>query len=181
MNRIVKEAYQNVWTATHKKPARLAGMIVRPQFNNWSCGPHAIRFCLMKWHHDVELTTIVELTRSTRAGTDDLNMQLGIHLLGYKWYQFNAMSAHEAKTTIYRELKKGRPLILCVENWSHWVAVLHHSRRGFLVFDSSRPGPVIQLRGWKWLQRQLRYVPPSTCRAIYSIASISKRPVQRSK
>jgi hypothetical protein len=85
-------------------------------------------------------------------------MELGAFLAGGRYRTIDVESATEAKRQIERLLKKGWPLVLSVEKWGHWVACLHHSSRGYLIFDSSRPGPVIQLWTWNKLKKRLKHV-----------------------
>ena len=186
----VSSAHQNVGKGTggrtkkcNKKyvPAKVDGIDIEPQHNNWSCGPMSLRYCLARLGRDVSVEDIAELAYSTRAGTGELKLQRAAHVLGYHWHSHTLITAKSAKDTIERLLKRGHALILCVEKWKHWVACLHHSHRGYLIFDSSRPGPVVQLHGWNWVRKRLRYVPSETGDPIYYIASVSRKPVQRTR
>lgn len=171
MHRFIKEAYEHVWEGMKTKPVLVAGVKVYPQKNNWACGPWTLRHCFMKWGYDVDPYEIARLALSTRAGTDERKMELGAFRLGAKYTNLVFTSAKAAKQGIDAAFKRGDAVVLSVDNDEHWIACLHHGPRGYLVFDSSRPGPVIQLRGWKWVKRRLR-----TKRGTYGVA-----PVQRPK
>ncbi len=168
------------------QPADVNGVAVEPQRNNWSCGPAALRYCLLVHGIDKEIAYISRIAGSTRAGTDERKQIKAARHLGCKLANYNRRSPVTAHHLIETKLRLGVPLILCVEKWQHWIAVIHKSRKGFLVFDSNRPGPVIKLRSWKWVERRLRltyclrYRPyfKNNRSPIYSILSLS-RPVQR--
>jgi ABC-type bacteriocin/lantibiotic exporter with double-glycine peptidase domain len=174
----IEEAYRHVWHGTKKRPVTLAGVAVYPQLNKWSCGPMSLRYCLAKWGHDVDPRQIARMANTSRKGTDEVHLELAAFFLGSRLDRQVVHTAREAKEAADRALKKGKGLILCVNAWQHWVAVVHRSRRGYLVFDPKQQGPVIQLWGWKKLARRLRYRDKHLV-VRYFIASVS-RPVQRS-
>lgn len=182
MGTFIREAYRHIDKGTGGRnrawrPAYVNGACVEPQRNNWSCGPMALRYCLLAHGRDVDDRHIARLAGSTRAGTSEGQLAWAATWLGSSFKNHTWRTACETKNFILDNLNRGRPIIACVDQWTHWIAVLHHTRRGYLVFDSSRPGPVIQLRSWKWLERQLRY-SKTVDRPIYAVATVS-RPVQR--
>ena len=180
MASFINEAYRNAWNGTKTEPVLVEGKLVYPQRNKWSCGPWALRHCLMKWDLDVDPYTIMELANTTRsAGTSEKNLEVAAKKLGCRYEQHTKNTAKDAKRTILRLLGRGQPLILCIEKWEHWIACLHHSSRGFLIFNSDRHGHVIQLRSWRWLKKKMSYVDKKGT-MLYNIASVA-RPVQRSR
>jgi ABC-type bacteriocin/lantibiotic exporter with double-glycine peptidase domain len=188
----IRSAYHNVGRGTGGngrpwKPAVVNGVTVEPQRNNWSCGPAALRYCLLVHGIDEDVTRLAHLAGSTRAGTDEGQLTRAANYLGLKLASHVRRSPVTARRLIESKLRLGVPLILCAENWQHWVALLHKSRRGFLIFDSSRPGPVIQLWNWRKLERRLRLLPNvrryrahfrNNRSPIYAFMSLS-RPIQR--
>ena len=158
MSRFVRAALKHVGEGTIARPVKVAGREVYPQKNKWACGPWALRHCFLKLGFDFDPYVLVRKCGSTRAGTGDEAMRKGAYACGFFYRNIDVETASEAKRQINRLLKKGYPLILSVEKWQHWVACLHVSSRGYLVFDSSRPGPVIQLWSWHKLKKRLRYV-----------------------
>ncbi len=171
MNRFIKEAYEHAWEGMKTKPALVAGILVYPQKNNWACGPWSLRHCFMKWGLDIDPYRIARCALSTRAGTGERQMELGAYRLGASYRSLTLTSARAAKEEMRKAFHRGDAVVLSVDNDEHWIACLHHSQRGYLIFDSSRPGPVIQLRSWAWVKRRLR-----TKKGTYGIA-----PVQRPK
>lgn len=191
MRTFIAAAYQRVGRGTGGRgkpyrPADVNGVGVEPQRNNWSCGPAALRYCLLVYGIDVSAARLAELAGSTRAGTDEAQLTKAARRVGCKLHSHTRRSPVTAKKFIQSSLRHGTPLILCVEKWQHWIAVLHCSRRGYLIFDSSRPGPVIQLRTWAWVEKQVRLDYCKKFRSafkrtrapVYSALSLA-RPVQR--
>jgi len=156
---LTKAIYRNAGNGRKGDPAVITEQtIVYPQRNKWSCGPMALRHCLFGYGFDVDDRRLAKLAGTTRSGTSDSalvkaikKLKLGLHLSFSR-----RRTASGAKKLLMASLKKKRPVILCIDKWSHWVAVLYHSRRGFLMLDSSRPGPVIQFISWKKLQPLMR-------------------------
>lgn len=191
MRTFISAAYRNVGLGTGGRgrpwrPADVNGVLVGPQRNNWSCGPAALRYCLLVHGIDYEVSDLAALAGSTRAGTDETQLTKAARRVGCKLGNHQRRSPVTARRLIEAKLRMGVPLIVCVEKWQHWIAVLHRSKRGFLVFDSSRPGPVIQLRPWRWLEKQMRLMPCQRYRQyfkrnrspVYAAMALS-RPVQR--
>lgn len=191
MRTFIGAAYLNVGKGTGGRgkpwrPADVNGVTVGPQRNNWSCGPAALRYCLLVHGIDKDVTYLARAAGSTRSGTDEKQLERAARRLGCKLGNHQRRAAVTIRRLIESKLQMGVPLIACVDKWQHWIAVLHKSKRGFLILDSSRPGPVIQLRSWKWLERQMRL--PWSRRyqkffgrnrsPIYSAMALS-RPVQR--
>lgn len=137
-------------------PAEVNGVKIGPQHNNWSCGPVALRHCLLSRGLDISAKKLIGWACSTRAGTGDKQLVRAARRAGCQLVPHVRRSPATIRRLVTSRLQRGAPLILCTERWSHWVAALHCGRRGFLVLDSSRPGPVIRLLTWRQLERKLR-------------------------
>lgn len=152
----IREAHRYVGMGYRKRPVMVQAVTVHPQRNKWSCGPMALRHCLLAYGVDVPVQKLAFYAGTTRDGSDEHKLKRAARRLKFTLDFQDYRTAASAKQAILSLLDRGRPLLLCIDNWDHWIAVLHHSRRGFLVFDSNRPGPVIQLRSWSWLKSKLR-------------------------
>lgn len=180
----IREAHRHIGMGYKKRPVLVRTALLHPQKNKWSCGPMALRHCLLTYGLDVPVQRLALYAGTTRSGTDEYSLRRAAKRLKFQLDFQDYRTAKSAKAAILASLERKRPLMLCIDDWDHWIAVLHHSRRGFLVFDSNRPGPVIQLRSWEWLCSKLR-VNHSTRwawyfgddhRPIYSVYSLA--PVQ---
>lgn len=152
----IREAHRHVGMGYKRHPVIVQAVTVHPQRNKWSCGPMALRHCLLAYGVDVPVQKLVFYSGATRDGSDEFKLKRAARRLKFTLEFQNHRAAKTAKEAIMSQLEMGRPLLVCINNWEHWIAVLHHSRRGFLIFDSSRPGPVIQLRSWNWLRSKLK-------------------------
>lgn len=188
MSRWLTQLYRNVGQGFKRSPVIINGIPIGPQPNNWSCGPTSLRHCLLARGRDIDVAKLAKWAGSTRTGTDDDQLIAAALRAGHDLKPMTRRSSGTAKRLIVSRLKKGNPLILCVERWSHWIVVLHHGTRGFLVLDSSRPGPVIRLLSWRRLERLIRLTYSARFkewfendrRPNYFIMELSK-PVHRSK
>src|SRR5262245_16490009 len=52
-----------------------------------------------------------------------------------------------ARQTLLGYLDRRIPVLLCVDEWSHWVTVVHHDAGRFVVIDSRRD-PVLVVQDW---------------------------------
>lgn len=175
MNPFIKQAYHSVWLGTAKKPVAVDGMLVHPQTTNWSCGPMALRFCFMKHGFDISEHRIAKLALASTDGTSSRHMEFAALRLGFRWRLHQANTAREAKQAMQQLLRQGLPLVLVVDKDKHWIAALHFSRRGWLVFDSACTGPVITLCSWTRLQKRLRHRPKGQAKPTYVFASVARR------
>jgi ABC-type bacteriocin/lantibiotic exporter with double-glycine peptidase domain len=173
-NRFIQEAIKNVKKGFKGHPAFVYGSFIQPQPNNYSCGPMSLRHCLLKWGVDVDVYEIIRLGSVTRVGSSEQQLELVMWHAGSEYKHFQLNTSVAAKERIDSLLKRGKPLILCVEKWQHWIACIAHTRRGYIILDSSRPGPVIRFRSWKWLQKQMCHVPKGATKPTYSIISVGK-------
>jgi ABC-type bacteriocin/lantibiotic exporter with double-glycine peptidase domain len=181
MSTFISSAYKKLWSGFKHKSVVINDLSVHPQRNNWSCGPLAMQYCMMRWGKDIDHRKLIKLAGSTRsAGTSESQLKRAAKLLHSNYTQYHLCSVRAAKNKIDDLLWRGLPLIVCIDKWEHWIAVLHHSHRGYLIFDSSRPGPVIQVRGWRWLEKHMRHHINGDTRPTYNVACVAK-PVQRKK
>lgn len=170
----IKEAQKHVKEGFSGQSAFVCGIEVYPQLNNYACGPWALRHCLMKWKIDFDPYELIRLGDVKRSGASERTIELMMWHLGSKYRHFHVHDSEEAKWRVDGALKKGQALILCTEKWQHWVACLAKTRRGYLVFDSSRPGPVIMNWSWKRVEKEMRHMADD--KKNYSFISVG-RPV----
>lgn len=181
-HQFIREAHRHVGMGYRRRPVIVQAITVRPQRNKWSCGPMALRHCLLAFGVDVPAAKLAFHARTTRNGTDEFMLKRAARRFKFILEFQDHRSAREAYRAMLAQLNMGRPMMLCIDNWEHWIAILDHSRRGFLVLDSSRPGPVIQLRSWRWLRSKLRvrfslrwaWYFGSDHRSVYSIFPLYK-------
>jgi len=62
----------------------------------------------------------------------------------------------KAHSELVRHLGHARPVILCVDDWGHWITVVRHEEGRFVVIDS-KTAPVLQVLSWPQLRRRWRF------------------------
>jgi hypothetical protein len=175
MNRFIKEAYEHVGEGTHAEPVMVAENLVYPQKNGWGCGVWAMRHCFMKWGYNVDPYELAKTAHVGQSGTTDRKFELAAMIMGSKYTMHDQVTAKRAKQTIDSLLMCGQPLVLYVANHKHVIACLHHTRKGYLIFDSGAMlnQPVIQVHGWKWLMNEMKFKDLNNQR-FFCIGSVSK-------
>lgn len=157
---LIKEIYRNVGKGRkHAHAVITRSVVIRPQRNKWSCGPMALRHALLGYGINIDDRRLAKLAGTTRAGTSEVSLAKATRKLrcGLRLNMPPCpRTAKRAKELVKSSLKKKQPVILCIDKWTHWVAILQHTSRGFLMLDSSRPGPVIKLISMKNLILRMR-------------------------
>jgi hypothetical protein len=62
-----------------------------------------------------------------------------------------------ARKAMVRALASGQPVLTCVDEWEHWIVIVHHSKGRFVAIDS-REMPVVVVMSWKELARRWVYI-----------------------
>lgn len=175
-SRFVRAALKHVGKGTTKEPVTIDGKNVACQpYVGW-CGPMCLRYMLMKWGHDVPVEALYVVSDCTKKGTTPAQMRLGAWTLGFDSRGATLHHARAAKSTIDKALKRGSSMLVGADDDAHWIAVVSRTKRGYLVFDPGKPGPIVQLMGWKKLEKRIRFERRD--KSIYELVSI-ERPVQR--
>jgi hypothetical protein len=89
-------------------------------------------------------TNEIRLSRAARANDCDL-------------LAVRKRSPDVARKELIAHLNEQTPVILCVDDWGHWITVVRHDRSGFVVLDSSLD-PVLNILPWGQLNRRWRYL-----------------------
>jgi hypothetical protein len=64
--------------------------------------------------------------------------------------------AEDARKVLVKHLREQTPVLLCVDEWSHWITVLRAEDRRFVVVDSN-DDPLLSVRTWPQLRNWWRY------------------------
>lgn len=87
------------------------------------CGPAALQNALLVLGDRVGQHRIAELSGTTEDGTDEYDLIRAIGLLGYKPDMFATDDRQEAWLWLRDWPVRGVPLLICVDNWRHWVTI----------------------------------------------------------
>jgi hypothetical protein len=125
-----------------------------------TCAIHAIRHALLCLgvpvdSRDVEGAMGAGLIRRL-IGNDERAVERGLARLGYGVDVVDMHDAGEFRCRIDRELEAGRPMILCVDDESHWLVVAGRWAGRYVLIDSDRHD-LFGASTWGELGPRIRY------------------------
>ena len=127
------------------------------QPNDFTCGPYALKHALTALG---VLADPAHLTRLARthwwSGTDEVRLARAARAYDCDMQVIEATDERVARIALVQTLGAGYPVLLCVDDWEHWITVVHHSAGKFVVLDS-REEPVVAVLDWKHLEARWRY------------------------
>jgi hypothetical protein len=88
-------------------------------------------------------TNEIQLARAARAFECDLVLE-------------RSADPEQARKILVKYLREQTPVLLCVDEWSHWITVLRAEDRRFVVVDST-DDPLLSVRTWPQLRNWWRY------------------------
>jgi hypothetical protein len=95
---------------------------MRYQSTPYNCGPAALQNALKALRRHVTQTRIAELAGTTEAeGTDEHGLIRASIALDCGVDEISCREPSVAFARVYGALLVGRPVLLCVDRWSHWV------------------------------------------------------------
>jgi hypothetical protein len=129
-----------------------------PQSNKWQCGPFALKHALAIVGQFVDEKAITRAAKSTRSGTDERMLRRAANRFECDLVEvrkFDDKAAFKALTTA---LSKGRPCLICINQWGHWVTIVGFDGRSkrFVLIDSEKD-PVVRIAAWSELKRRWAY------------------------
>lgn len=128
-----------------------------PQPNEWTCGPFALKHALLALGRVVDVGRIAETARTRWwSGTDEIQLTRAAHAFECDLVHDSRTDADDAHRMLLAQLRERTPVLLCVEEWSHWVTVLRAEAGRFVVVDSTDE-PLFSVRTWGQLRGWWRY------------------------
>lgn len=127
------------------------------QPNKWQCGPFALKHALIMlgtFVHEREITKIAGSTAND--GTDEKMIDRAARKYDCKVNVVRKTNPLHAKRGLLLTLKRGRPALLCVDNWGHWITVVGAEKGRFIYLDSNK-APVVCVATWRQLKKRWRY------------------------
>lgn len=171
----LSDILRQVGQGTVDVPIVVGGVSLGPQTNNWTCGPNSLRYVAAVWGIDADLREIAEASMSRPwRGTSEVGMAAGAASLGFGYGERNSSSSRGAKKVLDDALKRRSAVIACVDKWEHWIAIVGRTRRGYVVLDSARPGPIASLVSWRKLAARLRHREKGKSKFTYSVAVVTR-------
>jgi len=124
------------------------------QPNSWQCGPFALKHALAVLGVTADEDEIAKIARTRRAsGTDETQMERAARAYGCGFAMERKLSPERARRGLLGHLRKGIPVVVCSDNWDHWITVVKAEGGKFLVMDSLDPAVLVVL-SWPQLRRR---------------------------
>lgn len=108
---------------------------MEPQQRSYSCGPAAVRAVLYILGHNVQEATVRKVAKTTKDGTDQKGLIKAIEHYGHRAFEKENTAIKEAWHWLRSSLGRGKPVILCVDQYDHWVAAVGSIGAEVLIFD----------------------------------------------
>lgn len=128
-----------------------------PQPDKYRCGPFAMKHALVMlgvFKHENEIAKIAG--SNWWAGTTEIGLQLAARRFKCNMKYLQSSNPDDARRALNEELKKGRPCIMSVNGWEHWVTAVNYSR-GFYVVIDSEYNSVITIKTTSQLLKMWKY------------------------
>ncbi len=135
------------------------------QPNDWSCGPFALKHALVALGCLADEDTISSVAQPHWCtGTNEVKLARAARQFGCDLPMIRRTSAEGALGTLVRYLNHAMPVLLCIDNWGHWITAVGHGKQRFVVLDS-RNEPVLQVMSWPQLRNRWQYLEDRDARA----------------
>ncbi|HEX4455484.1 MAG TPA: hypothetical protein VH143_31710 [Kofleriaceae bacterium] len=134
-----------------------AGTGFYPQPNEWTCGPFALKHALLALGRMVDVTQIAQTAKTHWwSGTDEIQLARAAREFECDLLLERRSDSEEARKLLVKFLHERTPVLLCVDEWTHWITVLRAEGNRFVVVDSNSD-PLLCVRTWPQLRKWWSY------------------------
>ncbi len=129
-----------------------------PQPNEWTCGPFALKHALVALGRTVHAQEIARTARTHWwSGTNEIRLARAARAFECDLVLERSRDAEEARRRLVKLLREEQiPVLLCVDEWTHWITVVGVDGARFLVIDSEQD-PVLTIHTWAQLRARWHY------------------------
>lgn len=132
-------------------------MGLSPQPNQWQCGPFALKHALIMLGKIVDEQELSRRAGTQQCdGTDEVQLARAARAYDCTLRVMRYTNPLHAKRELLRQLKRGNPVLLCVDRWDHWITVVGAEKGRFVTMDS-HDNPVVCVDSWKALKKRWVY------------------------
>jgi hypothetical protein len=127
------------------------------QPNSWQCGPFALKHALLAlgiFAHEDELTRLAGSTEV--RGTNERQLGRAARLFGARLLMERRKDPGAAQASLQARLAHGHPVLLCIDQWEHWVTAVAADGREVVIFDSKYDVP-LRIEPWETLSARLAF------------------------
>lgn len=111
---------------------------MRRQTADHDCGPTAIANALEVHHRRLGLRGLRELVGTTLEGSDEHDVIRALLAYGCGVDEHAGDAPRAAELWLRESLAAGRPVLLCVDRWEHWITAVGQIGGQFVVYDPAR-------------------------------------------
>ena len=97
---------------------------MRYQIDAWSCGPGALTNIFRAQGYKIDQRRIKRLAGTTKMGTSPEGLISAVRSLGFVAVEYTSLERKHAWRWLLGTLASGMGVILCIDEWSHWVACI---------------------------------------------------------
>lgn len=135
----------------------LTGPGFYPQPNEWTCGPFALKHALLALGQMVDVKEISSTAKTHWwSGTSEIQLARAARGFDCDLVLDRTRDPESARKILSKRLREQTPVLLCVDQWSHWITVVREEKRSFVVIDS-QDDPLMSVRTWPQLRNWWRY------------------------
>ncbi len=151
-----------------------------PQPNEWTCGPFALKNALIIHGIMVDEKEISRIAGTHWwSGTDEIQLAKAARAFGCDLQMVRKYQAERARRVLTSFLRQGIPTLLCVQEWSHWIAVVKEEKGKFILLDSVDPA-VLTISSWStlrntWVYHQQDPYDDESVHTIYDLHPVIPR------
>lgn len=157
----------------------LTGPGFYPQPNEYTCGPFALKHALLALGRMVD---VKELSTNAKthwwSGTNEIQLARAARAVECDLVLERRTVAEDARKVLTKLLKEQTPVLLCVDDWSHWITVVRAEGQRFVVVDSLDE-PLLSVRSWAQLRTWWRYKDTDFSKTrppeLYDLMAVSPR------
>jgi hypothetical protein len=131
-------------------------MALYGQPNSWQCGPFALKHALLVQGVRAHEDSIARIAGSTvELGTDEHQLARAAAHYGAHLIITRRRTASATQRTLVRWLRE-QPVLLCLDQWDHWVTAVGADHERVVVLDSHFD-TVLRVEPWEVVLRRMVY------------------------
>lgn len=109
---------------------------MRYQRRKYACGAAAVVNTLRAFGVRVSEARIRKLAGTDETGTSSVGLVTALRAFGLSVQEYSDNNAANSWRWLHGNLIHGRPVIVCVDNWQHWVTAIGSLSDRVVLFDS---------------------------------------------
>ena len=130
--------------------------MVYAQPNSWQCGPFALKHALLVYGRVTHEDDLARLAGSTESvGTDERGLARALEAHGGTLKIIRRRTRLGARRELTSWLRRGVPVLLCVDQWDHWITAVADLGPRVALFDSHFDNAVFRTEPWHRLLERL--------------------------